>query len=257
MNKRAGLLLAGFAVFLEGCGTRAAATPTSQASPPTPRPTSTISVGFVVQVTPVATRRPEPTARPTATPFTPPKGTPYLVLQPDTGPPASSTITVRGGGLPPSAGVSLVWAAPGRDVGVGTSASTTRHGRLSSRFTIPASTPGVYNVLAEVNGVPYASARYTVVSMASLSANVTGAPGHEYLVVHGNHFLPGLRLVLIAYPVGKGAKPVDVGTSRTNSAGKLSYSHLERLPSGQYILRAWSASALSSQMAETFFQVVF
>lgn len=256
MNRRAALVLVSLVMILGGCGA-SAVTPPPPTSTPAPLPTATVSVGFLVQVTPLATRTPEPTPHATATPFTAPKGRPYIILQPNAGPPASRIITVRAGGLPPSAGVSLVWAAPGHYAGVGTSASTTRRGRLASRFTIPASPPGTYNVLAEVNGVPYASARYTVVSMASLTANVIGAPGHELLTVRGTHFLPTLRLVLIAYPVATGARPMDMGVARTNSSGKLSYSHLERLPSGQYILRAWSASALSSQMAETFFQVVF
>jgi hypothetical protein len=256
VNRYPALLLATLAMTTAGCGARGAA-PTPATSTPAPLPTATVSVGFLVQITPVPTRAPKPTPRPTATPFRPPKDTPYLALNPAAGPPASRTITVRGGGLPPSAGVSLVWAAPGQNAGVDTSAATGRHGRLWTRFTIPASPPGVYDVLAEVNGTTYASAHYTVVSMATLAANVTGGSRQQRLSVYGNHFLPGLRLALIAYPVGKGAKPVDIGTSRTSSSGKLSYSHPVRLPTGQYILRAWSTSGLSSQMAETFFQVIF
>lgn len=257
MKGRAALLLASLTLIAGGCGGREAAAPISATSTPAPLPTATISVGFVVQITPVSTRVPKATPRPTTTPFRAPRGMPYLILEPNAGPPASRTITVRGRGLPSSTAMSLVWAAPGRDVGVATSATTSRSGGLSTHFTIPASPPGAYNVLAEVNGIPYASAHYTVVSTASLTATVTGSPGNVYLSVHGNHFLPRLRLVLIAYPVGKGARALYLGVCRTSSSGKLSYAHLERLTSGQYILRAWSASALSSQMAETFFQVVF
>lgn len=257
MKGRAALLLASLTVILVGCGAHDAAAPTRATSPPAPLPTATISVGFVVQITPVPTRVPKATPRPPSTPFRIPRGTPYLILEPNAGPPASRTITVRGRRLPPSHGMSLVWAAMGRDAGVATSATTSRDGGLSTRFTIPASPPGVYAVLAEVNGIPYASAHYTVVSLANLTATVTGSPGNEYLSVHGNHFLPRLRLVLIAYPVGKGTRATYLGACRTSSSGTLSYSHRERLSSGQYILRVWSASALSSQMAETFFQVVF
>lgn len=247
----AGLLL-GYG--LAGCGSAAVPPPRPT---PAPIPTATVSVGFVVQVTPVPTRPPRATPRARPTPFRPPRGRPYIVLEPNTGPPASQTITVRGGGLPASASVALVWTTSGRGAGVGTTTGTTRRGALAARFTIPASPPGFYDVIAEVNGVPLASARYTVASTANLVATMQGAPGHETLAIHGVHFLPRLHIVLIAYAAGNRMRAIYIGGAETTSSGKLSYARREQLPPGQYILRAWSASAMSSQMAETVFQVVF
>lgn len=153
--------------------------------------------------------------------------------------------------------MSLLWSAAGRGTGVGTTVQTSRRGTLTTRFTLPASPPGEYDVLAEVDGVSYASAHYRVVSLANLRAEVRGTVEHERIVVHGTHFLPHLRLILVAYSVTKGSKPIVIGTSQTSESGKLSYTHPVSLAPGQYALRATSTSGLSSQMAETFFEVVF
>lgn len=246
-------LLAG--VVLSGCGSSAAI---PRPTPiPTPLPTPTVSVGFVVQITPPPTTAPKPRPRPSPTRFVPPHGSPYLELVPAAGPPVSRTIIIRGGALPHSAVVDLVWSALGHGTGVGTTAATSARGTLRTRFTVPASPPGTYQVLANVNGVPYASARYRVVSLATLAAKVVGTGDNERMSVHGSRFLPDLRVVLIAYSVAKGPKPVVVGSAQTSASGRLAYSGHVSFSPGQYVLRAWSTSGFSSQMAETFFEVVF
>lgn len=257
---------AGLLCLLAGCSSQAAS---PAPAPPTPVPTTappagsavdvtpTVSVGFAVTVTAIPIRRvPTPTPRPRPTPFVMPKG-PYLVLYPASGPPISQTIIVHGGNLPPASTLQLVWSPGGRLSPIAITAYTDRRGTLSTRLAIPGTPPGRYEVIANVNGVRYASARFVVTSKASLAVQVLPAGNGETLQIRGRRFLPRLRLLLVAYAMSAAGHPVVLGAVQTNARGKFVFVSSGRsLAPGQYVLRAWSADALSAQMAEAFFQVL-
>lgn len=240
---------------LSGCASSAAVlvTPTPL---PTLAPTSTPDIGFAVVVTPVGEPTVTPTPEPTSTPFVVPSG-PYIELVPSTGPPATRRLIVRGGHLPPSAGVQLGWSRDGKSAPITTPAGTDSHGRLLTQFVVPAAPPGTYHVLLLLGGVRYASAPYVVSSRATLTVSVSAVSGGESLTIRGRRFLPRIKLLLIAYPIDAGGKPVVVGKVRSGHHGAFKYSRtVSGLALGQYTLRAWSNDALAAQMAETFFQVV-
>jgi hypothetical protein len=196
------------------------------------------------------------TPQPTPTHFTPPAG-PYIVLLPSVGPPASRQITVRGGHLPPSSAVQLSWSPDGRVAPITRSAGTDRAGNLVSQFTVPASPPGRYRIVATVNGVRYALAIYHMTSQALLSASAAPQRGAEVVRVKGRAFLPYEKLLLIAYPMSVRGKPIVVGRARCGRKGNFHFeTTMSELAPGQYALRAYSQDALSAQMGETFFEVV-
>jgi hypothetical protein len=253
----AGLVLA---VLLCGCVTEAA-TPTPTPIPvstATPAPTPTVVVIWRVQVTsipptPTPHLKPlRPKRRTTPTPV--PRG-PYLQLFPPAGPPVSRTVWVKGVHLLPRREVQLLWSPGGHLSPVGTTAYTDRKGNLWSRFTIPGSPPGLYQIVADIDGVPQAGARYRVVSAAHLSVQVTSTGRGELLQVWGAKFIPGTPLVLIVYPVVRGHPPLLIGTVRSGLHGRFQVRQVNRkLVPGQYILRVWSSE--TAQTAEMPFQVV-
>jgi hypothetical protein len=244
-------------IVLAGCASRTASPePVLPHYTPTPLPTPTVPVSFAVSITALpAPHRVVPRPRPAATAVVPLIG-PYLVLSPHSGPPSSQTITVRGGRLPPSVTLQLVWSPFGRSSPISRQAYTDRHGNLSSDLVIPASSPGLYQVEADYGGVTYAAARYTVVSRATLAVGVASGSSTGELEVSGSHFLPRLKLVLVAYRATGGDPVAVLGTVDTGAGGHFTLTAHKQLAPGEYILRAWSTSTLSAQMAETFFQVV-
>jgi hypothetical protein len=115
----------------------------------------------------------------------------------------------------------------------------------------------VYEVVADINGVRWATARYAVVSRASLTVHVLPAAPGDTLHISGLHFLPHLKLALVVYPLFKGPSAAVIGRPVTDAYGRFVLVHIDpKLVPGQYLLRAWSLDALSSQLAETYFQVV-
>lgn len=242
------------ALFLSACGSQQALNPTPLPTLP-PTLTATPEVGFVVNVTAVPTAPPHH-VRPTPTAFTPP-GHPYIVLSSTAGPPVQRVVSVRGGHLPPSSTVQLVWSLGRKTSSISTTTRAGPGGGFRSSFTIPASPPGTYRVLAMINGAIWAGANYRVESQATLSGHVASASGGERVQIRGKHFLPRVKLLLVAYPLSAKAKPVVIGTVKTNGDGAFIYTRtLADLPLGQYAVRAWSQDAFAAQMAETFIQVV-
>ena len=244
-------------VLLAGCAARTASPePAQPHDAPTPLPTPTVPVSFAVSITAIpAPRHVVQRPRPAATAAVPLTG-PYLLLSPRSGPPSSQTIMVRGGRLPPSVTMQLVWTAAGPSSPISRQAYTDRHGTLSSALVIPGSPPGSYQVVADFDGVAYAAARYTVVSRAALAVHVAPGGTAGELAVSGTRFLPHLRLVLVAYHATGGDAVAVLGSVNTGGRGVFTLTTHKQLAPGEYILRAWSTSALSAQMAETFFQVV-
>jgi hypothetical protein len=187
--------------------------------------------------------------------FKPPPG-PYVRLIPSAGPPISRNILVKGGHLPPSTEVDLLWLAGGHVSPMSGIAYSDKRGSLTAHFDLPGSPPGTYFVAAEVNGVRYAAARYRVTSAAVLTANATPSTHGEMVQVTGQKLLPGLRFLLIAYPVFRGSKPVSLGTITTDKHGRFHFGRsVQGLGAGEYVVRAWSANSLSAQTAEAFFAV--
>lgn len=248
------VLLVALCLVLSACGSQQSLNPTPL---PTLAPTITATpeVGFVVNVTAVATARPHP-VQPTPTRFVPP-ASPYIVLSSASGPPMQRVVVVSGGHLPPSTSIQLEWSLGGKSSPISTTAQTGRGGGLRSTFTIPASPPGKYRVLATTNGTIWASTVYRVRSAATLSGSVSSVVHGERVTVAGKHFLPRVKLLLIAYPMSVRGKPVIIGTARSDGSGAFTYTRtIGKLPLGEYALRAWSQDALAAQMAETFIQVV-
>lgn len=219
---------------------------------PSPTFTPTPQQGFAVSVTSLT---PSPAPLPTATPFRPPK-MPWLQLIPNQGPPVSKTILVRGGRLPPSSPARLVWTQGHEQTSITALASTTPRGGLSARFPAPAAPPGTYRVLLEIGGAVWVSARYRVHSSANLSVQIRPASQGTDLRLHGDHFVPGIRLQLIVTPLAAHRKPFLLGTVHASSDGSFRFETRSRkLLPGQYVVQAVSITAVSAQMAETFFQV--
>ena len=250
------MLLCLLLVPLAGCDLAAAPDPTPVPTPvPTVTPTSVVT--FQVAVTPVAPRRRRrATPVPTPTRFVVPTG-PYIVLHPNTGPPIDHTIVVIGGHLPPVEAVTILWSLTGRLTPLSTTGYTDKHGGMRATLSIPASAPGLYRVQVDVQGVRYASADYRIVSAASLGASILPGATGGTLVIVGKKFVPGFRLVLIAYPTVGGRQPVVLGNVQVSSRGRFTFSHpIDKLEPGQYVLRAWSASSVAAEMAQTFFEIV-
>jgi hypothetical protein len=244
------------AVLLAGCDVVAAPAPTPVPSPaPTITPTSDVT--FQVAVTPIVPHshhRPTPTPRPTR--FVVPAG-PYIQLQPNSGPPVDRTIIVLGAHFPRNAAVTILWGLTGRLTPLSTTGYSDAHGRLRASLSVPASAPGQYRVLADVQGVPYARATYDIVSLASLATSVTPTARGGTLSISGKKFVPGFRLTLIAYSTVGGRKPIVLGTVQVNPRGRFSFDRpVDDLDPGQYVLRAWSSSSVAAEMAQTFFEVV-
>ena len=247
------ILLAWAMCLLAGCGQEAMPLPTPI---PTAEPTQTPEVAFKVELTPVARPTASPTPRPAPTRFVPPTG-PYIVLLPSSGPPASRQITVRGAHLPPSSPLDLGWSPDGRTAPIVRRAGTDRAGKLVAQFTVPASRPGKYRIVATVNGVRYARAIYRVTSDATLTASAAPSGDAEIVHVHGTDFLPRERLLLVAYPMSVRGKAIIIGYTHCGRRGRFRFHRtLPGLPPGQYALRAYSQDGLSAQMGETFFEVV-
>lgn len=239
-----------------GCDVSAAPAPTPVPTRlPTVTPTSQVT--FQVAVTPLVQRvhhRPKPTPVPTR--FVVPTG-PYIVLHPNSGPPVDNTIAVTGGNLPHRVSVNVLWALGGRLTPLSTSGFTDARGNVKVSLSVPASAPGLYRVQIEVQGVPYASANYQIISRASLATSIAPSSGGGTLAISGRRFVPGFRLTLIAYSTVTGRQPVVLGNVQVNARGRFSLSRpIDRLEPGQYILRAWSASSMAAEMAQTFFEVV-
>lgn len=244
-------------LVLSGCGATEAINPTPLPTLP-PAPTATPDVGFEVNVTAVPTARPHH-VKPTPTRFVPPQSA-YIALSSASGPPAQRLVVVRGGHLPPSRTVSLQWSLGSKSPSTSPISTTTRtgpHGELRSRFTVPASPPGKYSIVAAIDGEIVATAAYRVESKATLSGHVSPAPQGETVHIRGRHFLPRVKLLLVIYPMSVHRKPVILGRVRSNSQGRFAYTRtVRKLSLGQYAVRAWSQDALATQMAETFIQVV-
>lgn len=138
-----------------------------------------------------------------------------------------------------------------------TTAYTGPHGGLTAQFTVPGSPLGTYHVVALIGGVPYASARYRVVSAATLTASVSSGVSHDRLTVSGRRFLPHLRLLLISYAMTGHQKPLVVGRVQTNARGSFAVTKsIHALPAGQYVLRAAALDSYAAQVADAFFQIV-
>jgi hypothetical protein len=242
--------------LLAGCDVVAAPIPTPVPSPvPTITPTSEVT--FQVAVTPIVQHphhRPQPTLRPTR--FVAPSG-PYIVLRPSSGPPVDRNITVMGAHFPHNTAITILWGLSVRLTPLSTTGYSDGHGGLRASLSVPASAPGLYRVLAEVNGVPYARANYAIVSLASLETSVSPTERGGTLSIYGKKFVPGFRLTLIAYSTVAGRKPIVLGNVQVNSRGHFSFNRpVDDLEPGQYVLRAWSASSVAAEMAQTFFEVV-
>jgi hypothetical protein len=164
---------------------------------------------------------------------------------------------VRGGHLPAAAAVDLSWST-------GTSASiisktvyTSRGGDFLSQFNVPGSQPGSYRILAEIQGVPIASARYTVISRAILSVDVVSANGTDTFTIVGRRFISHERLFILAIPMSGPGVPTELANVRCGRHGRFRLIRsIASLPPGQYDLRALSTDAGSLQIADTVFSVV-
>lgn len=244
------------ATSVAGCGNNAAPPPS-----PTARPTATATftpvVNFVVHVTSIAQTvhaTPRPTT--TSTPFVTPVGVPYLQIVPSQGPPVSTTINIAGGNLPPSSAVTLTWAAQSDFAPISRAVKTGPKGQLHTTFRVPASPPGYYTVAASVDGGTLASAKFDVTSRASIRVETSLTTKGLQITIHGRRFVPHLNIVLIATSLGPRATQVILGQAATDAHGTFSIRKMSRaLAAGQYVLRAWSTSAGSAQMAEYFFEV--
>ncbi len=242
--------------LLAGCDVLAAPSPTPVPSPvPTITPTSAVT--FQVAVTPIV-RHPHhrPTPTPVPTRFVAPAG-PYIVLQPNTGPPVDRTITVVGANFPHDMTVTILWGLSARLTPLSTTGYSDGRGKVRVSLSVPASAPGLYRVLAQVQGVPYARATYDIVSLASLATSVAPTAGGGTLSISGKKFVPGFQLTLIAYSTVGGRKPIVLGNVQVDSRGRFTLARpVDDLEPGQYILRAWSNSSVAAEMAQTFFEVV-
>lgn len=239
-----------------GCAGMASGPPPTPVPTALPTPSPTVRVAFLVAVTPLPTQKVQRrTPQPRPTPFATPRA-PYILLRPNSGPPASRTISISGGNFPRSSQIQLVWSPGGHVAGLSATTYANSKGTISSSFDVPGSPPGTYTVTARVAGDVYASAKYTVTSSATLAVTAIPVSKGERVAITGKHFLPNLKLLLAAYPVVRGAKPVVLGTSRTDHIGAFSVQVLtSKLGPGQYELAAWSLSQVSAQMASAFFQV--
>jgi hypothetical protein len=251
-----GAVACALALSVTGCGVNAIGPPPTVAPTAPPASTPTVEVGFVVAVTPVATPvRKHSSVHPSPTAFKVPK-TAYLQLIPASGPPANRTISVAGGHLPPVTAVQVVWSAGRGGASIEAMTQTDRKGRLHTAFAVPASPPGEYVISAQVHGSTRARARYRIFSAAEIAATVESTRKGEQISIDGRRFLAKVRVLLVAYPVLAGSKPIVLGTFLTDTHGKLHIRKIVRqLNPGQYDLRAWSVSQVSALMAEVFFQV--
>lgn len=250
------LQLALLAALATGCGSETVSVPSAPTPSTRPTPTPTVLVSFEIKPTPVRVHQHRrPRALPSPTPFHPGLQ-PYLMVFPSSGPPVSRTIYVRGGNLPKWQTIQLTWSPSGRASPLSTVSYTDKQGGLSTHFSIPGSPPGRYLVRAEIDGVTYAAAWYAVTSAARLNVSVLAEAGGDSIQVSGKRFLPELDLLLVAFPVFRRGH-VILGWARTNARGAFSLQSVpHRLEPGQYVLRAYSTSALSAQMAEALFEVV-
>src|SRR5438270_13878485 len=99
--------------------------------------------------------------------------------------------------------------------------------------------------------------RYDVMSRATFRLYLTPPRQSWRVILSGRRFLPNTRLLLAAYPMFPGAKPVSLGVARSTSTGLLSFSDVTRkLVPGEYVLRVWSMDFLTVEMAYAYFQVV-
>ena len=241
-------------VALTACSSGATLPPRPTAPPV---PTATTAVGFAVDVTAIPSptpSRPRPTAVPT--PFVAPPG-PYVVIVPSTGPPVTTSVLVLGGHLPPSSAVDLVWQVSGKSTPLGTVVNSDRAGKLRTRFTIPASPPGVYRLEADIVGVVYAATKYRVVTHAAVTASVEPEGTGQRVQVVGRGFPPHLRVLLVAYPMFRKAKAVALGTAYATAGGRVQFGAGPlHLVTGEYSLHVWTAQGLTTDLAQTYFQVV-
>jgi hypothetical protein len=251
-------LLCAATLGLAGCTPLAGATPTPTPTrlPPTAAPTPTKQVAFVVQVTSVpGTHKRRHRPSPTPTPFAA-HGRPYIALIPASGPPVSRMVRLVGGNLPKRVPVDMLWSARGHSSPMDTVIYTGPRGNIDVSYTVPMSAPGSYSLVAQINGVTYASARYQVASHASLNVTVTPQGGKDNLVVTGRHFIANFKLALVAYHTDGNQKPLVLGMIRASSHGRFVFhTTTTKLAPGQYILRSWAVSDLAAQMAETVFEV--
>ncbi len=246
-------------VLLAGCATDTGAVqpvaPTL--APPQPTVAPTQSVAFAVAVTPQATpKRIRPLPRPIATRFVVPPG-PYLVLSPNSGPPVSRAISIRGGNFPRDSEITLSWFSGRHFSTLSTNGWTDRHGSLKIAFVVPATPPGSYKIRAEFGGLAYAISTYRVRSYASVQATVAPDAYGDRVTIEGHGFVPKVKLLLVAYPLFAKQHAVVLGTAESSNRGQFSFhgNTLKLLP-GQYALRVWTMDALAAQVSDTYFQVV-
>jgi hypothetical protein len=153
--------------------------------------------------------------------------------------------------------VRILWSPRGDKSALAQTAYTDAKGSLTSELGIPASQPGAYAVTIMIGGVPHATARYTVKTAATLAAQVSSTPQGESVSITGRRFISDLKLALYAYPMVPRAAGILLGTVRASHRGSFHFVLTGRkLAPGQYVLQAWSLNTLSSQMAETFFEVI-
>lgn len=241
-------------VALSACAPLSAApvaTPTPTETP-LPTPTATISFSVGVGAPSPTPDRPKPTPRPTR--FKPPLG-PYIVLSASTGPVGGRRIVVRGGNLPAGQQVSLLWSPRTRGTGIATITYTNTHGAFAQQVTVPPALPGPYRISAQIDGVTYASGGYRVVSSGEVGVTVVPTTGGDAFDVTGNRFQPRQRLLLVAYSLTRGVRPVILGRAKTDARGRLSFRVSRRLQTGEYALHVFSTEGLSADLASTYFQV--
>jgi hypothetical protein len=151
----------------------------------------------------------------------------------------------------------ILWSPRGHKSALSQTAYTDSKGTLSAELEIPASQPGAYLVTITIGGVRYASALYTVKTAATLAVQVSSTLQGERVSIIGKRFISGLKLALFAYPMVHGAAGILLGTVHASRKGAFHFVLTGRkLAPGQYVLQAWSLNALSSQMADTFFEVI-
>lgn len=248
---RTALLLSG-TLALAGCASNTATVAPPVATAP-PIPTATIGLSVAITAVPTPVARPRPT--PTATRFVPPAG-PWVLLMPNHGPPESGSITVVAGNLPPRSPVTVTWSPSSHGSPLTLDVYTGPRGNLRTPFSVPAAPPGVYRISIQSQGLTVRQTLYRVVSRAGLIAAAQPSARGDQITIRGRRFLARTRLLLVAYPLFRGARPVTIGTTRTDALGRFVLAAVTRqtVP-GEYELRAYSVGTLAAQVADTFFQV--
>lgn len=242
------------ALSVSGCALGSRAITLTPTLVPTNTATPTATPAFVVGVSTSAPTATRPSATPSPTLFVAPAG-PYVSLTRHSGPVVGGVITVRGGNLPSSQQVAIVWSPRGRGAGISTTTYTDKHGAFTQRYDVPAAQPGAYQISVVAAGVAYATSNFQVVSAATIRVSVTPNPQGDRILVTGTRFEARSHLLVVAYRFAKRARPIVLGHARADDAGVLRYRIIRRLPPGEYTLHVFSTDALTADMADTYFQV--